>query len=123
MNALLDRVPADIDGLVRVGSPLFHRGARCVCREVSLSPLGTLRAIRYEPHYFDHGASSFALDLTDAVGRADAEAWIRTMGRRDPCLSSDESVALTFARRGIRMTPEQIDTIARLVYRAAGRLP
>lgn len=122
MTALLDRVPADLRGLIRPGSPLFDCGHRCVCREVSTTPEGDLRAIRHDrSYYFDHRIESFALDLTSAVGRDRAADWTRSVGIRD--VSTDEWSVFTAAQCGEDMTPEQIDTLARLVYRAAGRLP
>jgi hypothetical protein len=66
-----------------------------------------------------------ALDLTDATGRAHAAAWLthQQSGALVRRLDRADYDVFLLARDFSAMTPEQIDTLARLVYRAAGRLP
>jgi len=68
--------------------------------------------------------AALALDLNDptGTGRAHAawwcdERWASGASRQDAIVDD----VLVHARHGTDMTPEQVDTLARLVLRLAGR--
>ena len=112
MSELLTSIPGDIPGLLRRGSPIIHPSfgaGLCACP--SEKPGGNM------------------LDLTDPTGRAHAAWWIqaarvRSHGGSGPAYLATITgwyTALHLAIYGLDMTPEQIDTLARLVLRLAGR--
>jgi hypothetical protein len=141
MSALLDRVPADIAGIRRRCSPVLmnrdadvdaaadpHRGivrdcgdgwATVVFEDDDEDP------VRAEFPSCGGGLEDLTLDLTDATGRAHAAAWLthQQSGALVRRLDRADYDVFLLARDFSAMTPEQIDTLARLVYRAAGRLP
>ena len=68
-------------------------------------------------------AESVALDLTDKYGRVDAAWWAYATRKQRPHLTmsyGEDAICMT-ALLGDELTPEQIDTLARLVLRLAGR--
>ena len=126
MNALLTTLPGDIPRLLRRGSPLLDCGHPCLCREVFHNRDGSVSSIRHDRAYHADGrVDSFALDLTDPTGRVHAAAW----AYHHPAihgftgLSRDERAVMETALHFDPMTPEQIDLLARLVVRLAGRTP
>lgn len=128
MSALLTTLPGDIPGLLRRGSPLLDCGHPCLCREVFQNRDGSVSSIRHDRAYHADGrVDSFALDLTDPTGRAHAARWaLDNDGRsfiRVWCSEAVADDALSAALLMEPMTPEQIDTLARLVLRLGGRAP
>ena len=153
MSTLLTTLPGDIQGLLLRGSPVvidFWR-AHChdleatgdpdldgrpedfQCRGVIASvDDGVFFAAWLSSEGEDGGADDIhqdwmILDLTDRTGRAHAAWWLMDRWRAGPRLSTeDRNLILSFCRfaeQGADMTPEQIDALARLVLRLAGRTP
>lgn len=126
MSALLTTLPGDIPGLLRRGSPftcdrLSERGE---VREVL--PTGAA-IVADRGRIAVYMLPDLALDLTDITGRWHAALWARVADRLTAPFSRSERDALylliDFAVEGKGMAPEQIDTLARLVLRLAGRAP
>ena len=130
MTELQTSIPGDIPGLLRRGSPVFLLGSkgRSTTPYVVTDPPnndglvwiacpGAWRAAQ-EPRI-----ASVALDLTDPTGRAHAAWWstARFHMITDYGEWSAARYRLCRAMEGADMTPEQIDTLARLVLRLAGR--
>lgn len=123
MSALKTSLPGDIPGLLRHCSPVLWDldgdEAACVVR---CSPDGT-----YQRVDGDVGGTpelrELRLDLTDATGRAHAAWWVneRAATYLRPSDPRGEDEAVMLACLDADMTPEQIDTLARLVLRLAGR--
>ena len=130
MSALLTSLPGDIPGLLRHGSPALWDGEPCL---VQCAADGTYLRVdgdvsgRPDP-------ADLLLDLTDPTARAHAAAWAsRALHyRTDPMgywlpsptapeSSGGEREAIAASERWQDMTPKQIDTLARLVLRLAGR--
>ena len=127
MSALLTSLPGDIPGLLR-------RGSSVVWRYKDQTRRGVFHAQRVNDGIFEVCGifdRSFAemealdnapaLDLTDPTGRAHAAAWV--LSQRATTSSIDEAEALRLALVWSDMTPVQIDALARLVLRLAGRTP
>ena len=116
----------DIPAMLLKGSPVCLHG-RAGYVVLGTSPddnvrLACVRSGRNEPHY----VGFVALDLTDATGRAHAAWWARLAveQRTDAwrnVASAAEWALVQRAEVNGYMTPEQIDTLARLVLRLAGR--
>lgn len=122
---MLNTLPGDIPNLIRQWSPL------------RLQDGNSTVALAIEPNHVEVFArpsncwanaevgrlllARVALDLTDPTGRAHAAWWCN--GRFDGHPGDDAWKALSLACAGIEMTPTQIDTLARLVLRLAGRTP
>ena len=136
MSALLNTIPGDIPGLLREWSPVLVTidSDKPPVRGVVLDPIiepdePDLRCLVWnERNGRDNKAAMFvALDLTDATGRAHAAWWLMPRILTAPNLSADEwheaRQLCTRATDGRDMTPTQIDTLARLVLRLAGRTP
>lgn len=127
MSNLLNTVPGDLPDLLRHGSPVLWDDEPCL---VQCSRDGTYQRVDGDVGGTPD-ASELVLDLTDATGRAHAAWWIQQ--RRDNHYFSIGPdwlntvpgwyQALRLARAGADMTPEQIDTLARIVLRLAGRTP
>lgn len=133
IGALLSTLPGDIPGLLRRGSPVLATSSANAEWTITDPPtahdlvwLGMpgARGVR------EARTSDLALDLTDPTGRAHAAWW--TFQQRDPPegwtgfpppISVEESMVRHCAIMGADMSPEQIDTLARLVLRLAGRTP
>lgn len=122
MSALLNSLPGDIPGLLRRGSPVIHAAFGA----------GVLRDPALSDCLFERGRAGsepgrLLLDLTDPTGRAHAAWWLMPRILTAPDLSADEwheaRQLCTRATDGRDMTPTQIDTLARLVLRLAGRTP
>lgn len=135
MSALLDRCSADIPGLCLVWSPLFigmpatGRIARGALRSVDPMSDGRYRVWAENDFAGALGAlpADLWLDLTDPTGRAHAAWWLMDRWRSGPRLPVEDRRLVIevcrFAEQGADMTPTQIDTLARLVLRLAGRTP
>jgi hypothetical protein len=137
MTALLTSVPGDISGLLRRWSPVLvtidsdkppvHG---MVLEPVFESDESDARCLVWsERNGRDNKAAMFvALDLTDATGRAHAAWWVRATVERQTdawrnVARATEWALVQRAEVNDAMTPEQIDTLARLVLRLAGRTP
>lgn len=118
MSALLTSLPGDIPGLLRAYSPVLLDGTAQAVRALEYASDGTLYA-----RLFGWGRPfherEVALNLTDPTGRAHAAWWLT--GRLDQHPGDEVWQAICRATTGIDMTPTQIDTLARLVLRLAGR--
>jgi len=140
MNPLLNSVPGDITGLLRRGSPIIAANTfRGIVAENPAGCSSTLVTLEQDEDTMDlrlEMLHALALDLTDPTGRAHAAAWAsnalgyRTtpMGYWEPSDRAPHTVghereAIMLAIRWRDMTPEQIDTLARLILRLAGRSP
>lgn len=129
MNTLLTSLPGDIPGLLRRGSPVqSRRGGEGVVQRSTCGLVGhalVSGGARIAPQR----VANLTLDLTDLTGRWHAAIW---------CAHQPEAVfevaiaalpgglfvaraAYDAAFAGDDMTPTQIDTLARLVLRLAGR--
>ena len=120
MSALLNTIPGDLPGLLRRGSPVIHAAFGA----------GVLRDPALSDCLFERGRAGsepgrLLLDLTDPTGRAHAAWWVGA--RIDltvwPIEPGSEDEARMLAQGGEDLTPTQIDTLARLVLRLAGRTP
>jgi len=146
MTALLTSVPGDILGLLKRGSPVWIDFWRSHCHDIDatgdpdLDGLpedfqcrgvvtgiddGVISAAWLSSESEDGGADDIhqdwmTLDLTDATGRAHAAWWL---DERRAHVTFLEQYLVDAAMRKQDMTPEQIDTLARLVLRLAGRTP
>lgn len=133
---LLNTLPGDIPGLLRKWSPVLvtidsdQPSVRGVVIDPTIEPdEPDLRCLVWnERNGRDNKAAMFvALDLTDATGRAHAAWWLMDRWRAGPRLPVEDRglvlEACRFAEQGADMTSEQIDTLARLVLRLAGRTP
>jgi hypothetical protein len=123
MTTLLDRIPdaQDIFGLLRRWSPVFLTGEDEGYKSAVADP-------ERPDIVTDEGTKdveSVALDLTDKYGRVDAAWFIRNLAEQDGEVWLTLTIAdwslIGVAEAGRNMTPEQIDTLARLVLRLAGR--
>ena len=127
MSELLTSIPGDIPGLLRRGSPIVgvgpdrHRRGWVGLIEQAHSDGQARIAWNAGVHGIERIAS-VALDLTDPTGRAHAMWWA---AQRESMLDDVAWMQLSAARnraeRGWEMDPIQIDTLARLVLRLAGR--
>jgi len=132
---LLSFLPGDIPGLLRRGSPVHWRDEQTPFVVAWIGPwpdadLEDGAIVQAAPCGYglisiEDTARNFALDLTDATGRAHAAAW----GWRkaypsgvDFTTADDRAVKLlSGALRFEPATPEQIDVLCRLCLRLAGR--
>ena len=138
MGELLTSIPGDIPGLLRRGSPvlvLVDSDGLAVVRGVVLDP--SIEPNEDDPRCLvwnerngrDNKAQVFVrLDLTDPTGAAMAGGWLLANAtRRIRCsklLDADRLAAIALAEHACtyqQMTPTQINTLARLVLRLAGR--
>lgn len=128
MNDLLTCIPDAhlIPFLLRRGSPVLINGHRRVVAELLLDD-GSAAWVAEPRGSVDRAPErgSPALDLTDETGRWHAARWCNVRAKTflwptDP-RGEDEAVMLSCL--GAAMTPTQIDTLARLVLRLAGRTP
>ena len=132
MSDLLSSLPGDIPGLLRRGSPVVRldrageQGTlHCKDRHGRWALIGGTEG--------DSGAARvdpllLVLDLADATGRAHAAWWAseripaeRIGSRSTSVCSGTEWHEVQQAVWNQPMTPTQIDTLARLVLRLAGR--
>ena len=122
MADLLDRVPATIPGLVQPGTWLANTNEKAVV--VSLEGPGLAYVAMRTDHkhpakhvqWFGYTLRSWSVDLTDRTSRVHAAWWAFSV---EPAISGPETDLLYKAEAGLDMTPEQIDTLARLVLRLA----
>jgi hypothetical protein len=133
MSNLLNTIPGDIPGLLRRGSPvrtLRHPDAGSVVITLTepIARVGFPWSINDE----DVDAvwsDRMVLDLDDDTARWHAARWIQQQhnihyfGIGPDWLNTVSGwyEALHLARTGADMTPKQIDTLARIVLRLAGR--
>ena len=133
MSALLTSLPGDIPGLLRRWSPVAWPGEQrgSTRRGAYVGPDGACHVVYQDSSDEEHLSKYVTepidrldyppdLDLTDLTGRAHAAWWLNA--RRDQ-VTFLEQYMVDAARMGIDMTPKQIDTLARLVLRLAGRTP
>ena len=142
MAELLSTLPGDIPGLLRRGSPVLidfwrseghddlpdedsdERPEDYLCRgnvyEVESDALFVAwsQSEAHEGGFDEIHRDWMALDLTDATGRAHAGWWAQAHYTRQ---TPEVLVVYLLARSGGDMTPAQIDTLARLCLRLAGR--
>lgn len=139
MSALLTTLPGDIPGLIRRGSPVLYTEALIpgVALALIAEELGEfsdppiLSVALFGQHVIEDRCVDIVwrdrhhlhLDLTDATGRVHAAWFCGSAVLGGFRISDDESTQLDRARYGEDMTPEEIDTLARLVLRLAGRTP
>ncbi len=122
MNPLLSTLPGDIPGLLRRGSPVMYGTRPRVVEDVEDYRLG---GIGLAPEQF----AACRLDLSDPTGRAHAAWWAGEKAPgvsvvtplMDGFMSPREGRICHRAVYNAPMAPEQIDTLARLVLRLAGR--
>lgn len=132
---LLTTLPGDISGLLRRGSPVIWDTAdlpgRPVCFERGvIDEIAGDRIVHtmpggggpwHSPRRIVEGApGEVALDLTDATGRAHAAWWVRAHAAQMELSSAEQGVFHSITL-GFNLTPEQIDALARLILRLAGR--
>lgn len=133
MSALLNTLPGDIPGLLRRGSVVFYCESApatvLVIREIRPGEAGASIALDGQNVLPDRCVDAefrhLALDLSDPTGRAHAAWWAYATRRQHPHLTisyGEDAIGMT-AILGDDMTPAQIDTLARLVLRLAGRTP
>jgi hypothetical protein len=123
MSDLLTCIPDahQIPFLLRRGSPVLINGHRRIVSELLMDDgsaawvAESRGAIERAP---ERGLP--ALDLTDETGRWHAARWCND---RREYISFIEQFTVDAAIQGRHMTPTQIDTLARLVLRLAGRTP
>ena len=129
----LTSLPGDILGLLRRGSPVLWRDEETPYIAAWVGPwpdadIEDGAIVQAAPSGYgliciEDRAGSFALDLTDATGRAHAAWWANERAQTHlwPTDPRGEDEAVMLAMLGQPMTPTQIDTLARLVLRLAGR--
>jgi len=141
VSALLNTLPGDIPGLLRRGSPILYTEAlipgvvlALIAEELGeFSDPPILSVALFGQHVVKDGCIDIVwrdrrhltIDLTDPTGRAHAAWWVGA--RIDltvwPIEPGSEDEARMLAQGGEDLTPTQIDTLARLVLRLAGRTP
>lgn len=129
MSTLLTTLPGDIPGLLLCGSPIrttdgqhgvvVENPAGCTIVLVVRDSADDLTLMGVE------ALTALRLNLTDPTGRAHAAWWVNERAATFlwPSDPRGEDEAVMLACLGASMTPEQIDTLARLVLRLAGRTP
>lgn len=140
MSALLNTLHGDIPGLLRKWSPVLvtiDSDKPPVCGVV-IDPIiepdevDARCLVWNERNGRDNKAAMFVcLDLTDITARAHAAWWaekartyadvIEVLRNAEHVFYVDAIDVICRAKAGRMMTPEQIDTLARLVLRLAGR--
>lgn len=135
VSGYLTSIPGDIPGLLRAGSVLCHNGRRAVALHViedfvlvAHHASGADEEIEVEGGTVPWGL--VALDLTDPTGRAHAAWWVQFRIINTPDALPEQVgmvrqcvLIIRCALSGLEMTPIQIDILARLVLRLAGRTP
>ena len=139
MSNLLNTLPGDIPGLLRRGSPVLYTAAIIPGVMLALidEDLGEfsdppiLSIALFGQHVMEdrcidivwRDRTHLQVDLTDPTGRAHAAWWCTERSKTFlwPSESRGEDEAVMLACLGAAMTPTQIDTLARLVFRLAGR--
>lgn len=122
MSVLYDSSPSDIPGLVQQWSPaLLLDGTRCVVSEIGVDVAVVLWTdASKRPCRKLWKLDDLALDLTHKHGRADAAWWCRWKLATEPFTAEDLAL-IGDAEQGVVMSAAQIDALARLVLRLAGR--
>ena len=121
MSALLTSLPARHPGLVQRCTPVELFGFK----GIALGPVddeGKLVVV-YAGREDEVDARDVVVDLTDPTGRAHAARWAyhHPAVQGYTGLTHDEHMAMETALHFDPMTPTQIDTLARLALRLAGR--
>lgn len=141
MGELLSTLLGDIPGLLRRGSPVLYTAGlipgvivALVAEELgSYSDPPILSVALFGQHVlpdrcmdvYAHDRWHLALDLTDKTGRWHAALWAAERLPVFPMTQPERDAAAVLildAQRGAGMSPEDIDRLARLVLRLAGRL-
>ena len=123
--SLITTLPGDMPGLLRNGSILRHNGRLAVALQVieGFVLVAHHASGTDEETEVEGGTVPWdlvALDLTDPTGRVHVAWWVEQHRRASGVTSIELEIAWS-AEKGADMTPEQIDTLARLVLRLAGR--
>lgn len=136
MTDLLSFLPGDIPSLPRYCSPVLYTGPADLRKGwrgvIDHEDIGQTARVAWSGGHADGVFTAhLALDLTDLTGRFHAAKWVnqqkeaRAYGAAIGWMGSEAwSEAMVVVRRaldGDDMTPEQIDTLARLILRLAGR--
>ena len=123
----MSRLPGDIGGLLRRGSPtldgvVIALGVDGVGEHYAMVANTETETVYCEP------LADIALDLTDATGRAHAAwwalvqpDWLDRVWEFGEYTRGQFCEAVTAAQRRADMTTDQIETLRRLVLRLAGR--
>lgn len=127
--ALLSTLPGDVPGLMRDGSILRHNGRRAVAVQVTEGfVLVAHHASGADEEIEIEGGTVpwdlVALDLTDPTGRAHAAAWVYHHAKFCVFTNTASVEDHGIWRKALYFAPldaEEIDTLARLVLRLAGR--
>lgn len=114
---MITTLPGDIPGLIRNASP-------CI------TSIGKRVTIRVNPDgdYPGLPLTEIRLDLREPTGREHAARWVRACTAESAEAWRSVTVEMLWwlvvlAESRADMTPEQIDSLARLVLRLAGRTP
>lgn len=123
-TTLLSHLPGDIPGLLRRGSPVLwdgYSGVIIACGEDMCCCAAEDGGATWTEE--DMPLSSVTLDLKDPTARAIAAAWANDRAKPYllPSDAQGHDEAIMFALLQWTMTPSQIDVLARLVLRLAGR--
>ena len=137
MAKLFSTLPGDVPGPLRRGSPIVYVGPNRHRRGwigliEQVYPDGQARIAWNAGVHGVEKLEHVALDLTDATGRAHAAAWadkaityntVEFIQRLEAGMlpSLDERHAMDLGMRFADMTAREIDTLARLCLRLAGR--
>lgn len=125
MSALLNTIPdaQDIFGLLRRWSPVALTGKDAGYKSAVADP-GRPNIVTDEG---TEDVESVALDLADPTGRAHAAWWVRAKSTESSAfwatITGEEWYLVSLVEANARLNPTQIDLLARLVLRLAGRTP
>ena len=128
MTALLTSLPGDIPGLLLRCSPVVLYGSHGVVQEIRVD----LADVSVGDVWFPGEAlEDLTLDLTDPTGRWHAAVWaeqaatyadvMEALRHVEHAFYVDAIDAICRAKAAQMMSPTQIDTLARLVLRLAGK--
>ena len=146
VSGYLTSIPGDIPGLLRRGSPVLYTQAlipgvvlALIAEELGeFSDPPILSIALFGQHVVEDRCVDIAwrdrrhlqLDLTDPTGRAHAAWWVQFRIINTPDALPEQvgmvrqcAQIIRCALSGLEMTPIQIDILARLVLRLAGRTP
>ena len=125
MSNLLNTIPGDIPGILRDGCIIRHNGHRAVALQVTEGfVLVAHHASGADEEIEVEGGTVpwelVSLDLSNDTSRWHAARWCND---RREYVTFIEQFTVDAAIQGRHMTTTQIDTLARLVLRLAGRAP
>jgi len=122
MSTLLSRLPGDIPGLLRRGSPVIwdgYHGIVIACGDDMCCCAAEDGGATWTEE--DMPLSSVTLDLSDPAGRSDAAVWASgvrlTRNERYLCIHA------LLSPMALDWTDEDTDALARLCLHLAGRTP